>query len=355
MQYLHQTVVAVQLLFLRSDVLVNPTSFLAAGLTAVAVYRAGPEPRLAGAVPPLRGAGPALDADPAAARLHQQLRHVHGALAGAGALLPAARLRQEQPRLADRRPPRRRRSRSPASRPPGSPCPGWGWSGWRRSAGRPSGGGCAARSRRWRPAPSIFVLVGMPFLLRNVISRGYLVAPPEWQSFQLGGSATGPEHRAPPAGVQHAGARPPTADAAVPAPGPGRERPGRLVRGAGAGARVSGCPTRRSPCTRSGPGLIRHVSHRYDSNHAGLGAAFVLVTLPSLLALPFARRRLGPRWWYAVGLVVVGPELLRGAQHRQHLLGQQHPLPDRDGRRAGGARPVPVRAAAEAGRRRRWR
>ena len=30
MQYLHQTVVAVQLLFLRSDVLVNPTSFLAA-------------------------------------------------------------------------------------------------------------------------------------------------------------------------------------------------------------------------------------------------------------------------------------------------------------------------------------
>jgi hypothetical protein len=54
------------------------------------------------------------------------------------------------------------------------------------------------------------------------------------------------------------------------------------------------------------PGLIRHVSHRYDSNHAGLGAAFVLVTLPSLLALPFARRRLGPRWWYAVGLCIAG-------------------------------------------------
>ena len=53
-------------------------------------------------------------------------------------------------------------------------------------------------------------------------------------------------------------------------------------------------------------GLIRHVSHRYDSNHAGLGAAFVLVTLPSLLALPFARRRLGPRWWYAIGLALVG-------------------------------------------------
>src|SRR5262249_15139103 len=53
-------------------------------------------------------------------------------------------------------------------------------------------------------------------------------------------------------------------------------------------------------------GMIRHVSHRYDSNHAGLGAAFVLVTLPSLLALPFARRRLGPRWWDAAGLAGAG-------------------------------------------------
>src|SRR6185369_15910579 len=107
----------------------------------------------------------------------------------------------------------------------------------------------------------IFVLVGMPFLLRNVISRGYLVAPPEWQSFQLGGSATGLGFRLPdPSITVHT----------------------------------------------DWPGLIRHVSFRYDSNHAGLGAAFVLVTLPSLLALPFARRRLGPRWWYAVGLAVAG-------------------------------------------------
>ena len=38
MQYFHQTVVAVQLLFLRSDVLVNPFSFLAASMTSVAIY-----------------------------------------------------------------------------------------------------------------------------------------------------------------------------------------------------------------------------------------------------------------------------------------------------------------------------
>jgi hypothetical protein len=38
MQYLHQTVVAVQFLFLRSDVLVNPTSFVSVSLMSVAVF-----------------------------------------------------------------------------------------------------------------------------------------------------------------------------------------------------------------------------------------------------------------------------------------------------------------------------
>ena len=66
------------------------------------------------------------------------------------------------------------------------------------------------------------------------------------------------------------------------------------------------CPDPSITVHAEWPSLIRHVSHRYDSNHAGLGAGFLLVTLPSLLALPFARRRLGPRWWYAVGLAVVG-------------------------------------------------
>jgi hypothetical protein len=51
-------------------------------------------------------------------------------------------------------------------------------------------------------------------------------------------------------------------------------------------------------------GMIRHVSNRYDSNHASFGAAFVLVVLPSMLALPFVRRRLGPRWPLAAGVVV---------------------------------------------------
>ena len=81
--------------------------------------------------------------------------------------------------------------------------PGLGLSGWRRSAGAEK----AAVSRA-DDSPAVRLalttlalcaflgaLMGTPFLLRNVISRGYLLAPPRWQDFQLGGNATGFEHR----------------------------------------------------------------------------------------------------------------------------------------------------------------
>src|SRR5204863_5223069 len=53
------------------------------------------------------------------------------------------------------------------------------------------------------------------------------------------------------------------------------------------------------------PELIRHAlpQHRYDSNHASFGAAFVLVVLPSMLVLFAMRRRLGPRWPFALALI----------------------------------------------------
>src|SRR5205823_4645395 len=57
------------------------------------------------------------------------------------------------------------------------------------------------RHRSLRPVLATFGLclvlgglVGAPFLLRNVLTRGYLVAPPQWQDFQLGGSVTGLDH-----------------------------------------------------------------------------------------------------------------------------------------------------------------
>jgi hypothetical protein len=54
--------------------------------------------------------------------------------------------------------------------------------------------------------------------------------------------------------------------------------------------------------------LIRHAApgHRYDGNHAGLGAAFVLVVMPSMLAVVLRRRRLGPYWRFAIALALFG-------------------------------------------------
>jgi len=53
--------------------------------------------------------------------------------------------------------------------------------------------------------------------------------------------------------------------------------------------------------------ITRHANpaHRYDSNHASFGAAFVLVILPSMLAVLFARRQLGARWLFAVASLIV--------------------------------------------------
>jgi len=304
MQYLHQTVVAVQLLFLRSDVLVNPTSFLAVSLTAVGVFALArslgwpaPYPIFAALVPLtmpillLHASTSNFDTFTAlwlVLALYFLRRGFattsHGWLIVAAAATALAF----------------------ASKPTAwFAVPGLGLV-WFVTLGR-----AAMRGRLRRAVPAlaacavIFVLVGMPFLLRNVISRGYLVAPPEWQSFQLGGSATGPEHRVRLLAFN-------TLAIGVQLVTPPFLLPARVASGLdgwfAARAQALGyrLPDPSITVHTEWPGLIRHVSHRYDSNHAGLGAAFVLVTLPSLLALPFARRRLGPRWWYAVGLAVVG-------------------------------------------------
>ncbi len=304
MQYLHQTVVAVQLLFLRSDVLVNPMSFLAASLTAVAVFALArslgwpaPYPLFAALAPLsmpillLHAATSNFDTF-TALWLVLALYFLRRGFAGSshGWLVVAAAAT----------------ALAFASKPTAwFAVPGLGLV-WMATLGR-----SAIRGRLRRAVPTlaacavVFVLVGMPFLLRNVISRGYLVAPPEWQSFQLGGSATGPEHRARLLTFN-------TLAIGLQLVTPPFLLPARVANGLdgwfAAQAQALGyrLPDPSITVHTEWPGLIRHVSHRYDSNHAGLGAAFVLVTLPSLLALPFSRRRLGPRWWYAVGLVVVG-------------------------------------------------
>jgi 4-amino-4-deoxy-L-arabinose transferase-like glycosyltransferase len=304
MQYLHQTVVAVQLLFLRSDVLVNPTSFLAAGLTGVAIFALArslgwpaPYPLFAALVPLsmpillLHASTSNFDTFTAlwiVLALYFLRRGV--ATTSHGWLVVAATAT----------------ALTFASKPTAwFAVPGLGLL-WLATVGR-----AASRGRLRRAVPTlaacamILVLVGMPFLLRNVISRGYVVAPPRWQSFQLGGSATGPEHRARLLAFNTLaiGLQLLTPPFLLPADVANELDGWFAARAQALGYRL---PDPSITVHTEWPGLIRHVSHRYDSNHAGLGAGFVLVILPSLLALPFARRRLGPRWWYAVGLVVVG-------------------------------------------------
>jgi hypothetical protein len=304
MQYLHQTVVAVQILFLRSDVLINPTSFASAALTCVGVYVLArslrwpaPYPLFAALVPLsmpiflLHASTSNFDTF-TALWLVLALYFVRRGFATTdrGWLVVAAAAT----------------ALAFASKPTAwFAVPGLGLV-WLATVAR-----AAIRGRLPRAIPTlaacalILVLVGMPFLLRNVISRGYVVAPPQWQSFQLGGSATGPEHRLRLLAFN-------TLALGLQLVTPPILLPASVANGldgwfaARAQALSYHLPDPSITVQTEWAGMIRHVSHRYDSNHAGLGAGFVLVTLPSILALAFARRRLGPRWWYAVGLVVVG-------------------------------------------------
>jgi hypothetical protein len=304
MQYLHQTVVAVQLLFLRSDVLVNPTSFVAVSLTSLTIFALArslgwpsPYPLFAALVPLampivlLHASTSNFDTFTALWLVLALYFLRRGfAISNRGWLIVAAAAT----------------ALAFASKPTAwFAVPGLGLV-WLAAVGR-----ALTRGRLRRAMPTlaaclvIFVLVGMPFLLRNVISRGYLVAPPEWESFQLGGSTTGPAHRARLLAFN-------TFALGLQLMTPPFLLPARFEDGLdgwfAARAQALGyrLPDPSITVHQEWTGLIRHVSHRYDSNHAGLGAAFVLVTLPSILTLPFARRRLGPRWWYALGLLVVG-------------------------------------------------
>ena len=307
MQYFHQTVVAVQLLFLRSDVLVNPFSFLAASLTSAAIFALArslgwPRPYpLFAALTPLAMPIVLLHAVTSNFDTFIALWIVLAlyflrrgfALSASGWLLAAATAT----------------ALAFATKPTAwFVMPGLGLV-WLVTLGR-----AVVRRRLRRAIPTfaacavIFVLVGMPFLLRNVISRGYIVAPPEWQNFQLGeqiGAQTGPLHRLRLLGFNSLalGLQLVTPPFLLPARFEDGLDPWFTSQAQALGYRL---PDPSITVHAEWPGLIRHISHRYDSNHAGLGAGFLLVTLPSLLALPFARRRLGPRWWYAAGLAVVG-------------------------------------------------
>lgn len=144
----------------------------------------------------------------------------------------------------------------------------------------------------------VVIIVGTPFLWRNVLGEGFLIAPPDRHAnatstdhssdyrlrrLVFNGAALGLMLLTPPSLLPEA--------IALKLDGKFGER-----------MRALGftLPDPQVTPHLSWQGLIRHAHYRYDSNHASFGAAFVLVTIPGLVLLPFARRWLGPTWPFAV-------------------------------------------------------
>jgi 4-amino-4-deoxy-L-arabinose transferase-like glycosyltransferase len=309
MPYLHQLVVAIGLLFLHSDVLVNVGSFVTVGLTSAGIYALArslrfraPYPLFAALVPwsmplVLLHASTSNFDTFTAQWIVFALYFLRRGFAGTnrGWLILAA--------VAT--------GLMLATKPTAwFAVPGFGVL-WLATFARPL-------LRRWRRGARsmrtilataaiclvLGALVGTPFLLRNLLTRGYLVAPPQWQDFQLGGSVTGLDHHLRLLEFN-------TLAIGLELLAPPFLLPARVADGLDGWFAVQAqalgyhLPDPSITVHTDWTGLIRHVSHRYDSNHASFGAAFVLVTVPSLLALPFAWRRLGPCWWYAAGLAIV--------------------------------------------------
>ena len=304
LQYLHQVLVAIQLLFLRSDALVVPTSFATALLTSLASFAFA---RSLGWRAPLPLAAALLPWTMPAFLLHATAPNFD-VLTGLWLLLALYFLRRGYAATSPRWlvPAAAATGLALATKPTfWFAAPGLGLV-WLLVFARPLTHGARPRGGAARVAAVALTcalvvgVLGLPFLVRNRLTRGYLFSPPELQEYMTGsrldlrdrldllafnGLAFGYQLLAPPFLL-------PAATAA------GLDESFRLR------ARALGfeLPDARLTVHPDWTDLIRHAhpAHRYDSNHASFGAAFVLVVVPSLLALPFARRRLGPRWPFAL-------------------------------------------------------
>jgi hypothetical protein len=147
--------------------------------------------------------------------------------------------------------------------------------------------------------------IGLPYLVRNALVEGTLFGPAEFRTYLMG-DLTPPERLRLLAFNSLAfGYQLVTPPSLMPREmaAASNDRFAWLAQSVG-----FSLPDMRLTPQENWSELIRHAlpQHRYDSNHASFGAAFVLVVLPSMLVLPFMRRRLGPRWLFAVGLVIFG-------------------------------------------------
>ena len=150
----------------------------------------------------------------------------------------------------------------------------------------------------------LVVVVGTPFLWHNAVARGYLIAPAANREIGTAGGATlGDRFRLLGFGSAVLGLELLTPPFLLP-----RATAEGLDDQLGATMRSLGVRL-PDPILTPHAGwdeLIRHVSHRYDANHAGFGAAFPLLIVPALALAPFAGRRLGPRRVYGLAVAFLG-------------------------------------------------
>ena len=334
LQYLPQVTAAIQFVFLRSDVLVNVFSFLAASMASLGIYAFARSLLPSGEPRPWLALGAALlPFSMPMVLLHAStsnfdvfeglwllyalyfLRRGYAATSPrwlAAAALATALALATKPTFWFAAPGLGllwvwtfARAWRPSPPNPLSRAPGEGESPLSRAPGE--GPGVRASRPRVRASlvsVALVLIVGTPFLWRNLIGNGFLIAPAAEREFGTGTGAA-PADRARLLAFNSGALG--LALLAPPILLP-RETAEGLDDWFASRARALGV---RLPDPALTPlaewdGLIRHVSHRYDSNHAGFGAAFPLVLVPALLLVPFAGRRLGPRRRFALAAAFLG-------------------------------------------------
>jgi hypothetical protein len=298
----HQVLVSIQILFLRSDVLVVPTSFLTGIAVSIAVFAFARSLGWRGHLP--LGAALVLWTMPAFL-LHVSTTNFD-ILTGLWLVLTLYFLRRGYA-AADLR--------------------------WIAAAALATGLGLATkltfvfavpalavvwfatfarallRGRRLRAAQLVAAAViavstiGLPFLLRNVVVQGYLLGPPQLEAYISGNLSPAERLRALAFNLLALGFELVTPPFLLPPEKAERLNASFVSRASALGFTL---PDPKLTSAVDLQSIIRHAlpEHRYDSNHASFGAAFVLVILPSMLAVGFARRPLGARWLFAMACLV---------------------------------------------------
>jgi hypothetical protein len=297
----HQTLVAMQLLFLHSDILVVPMSFLTGLAVSVGIFAFARSLRWPAPLPLVAAL---LPWTMPAFLLHSSASNFD-ILTGLWLLLAFYFLRRGYA-ATDRRwlaAAALATALALATKPTfwfGAPALGICWL---LTLLRPLWKHRVAQSAKMAGVAAVIVVaIGTPFLIRNVLIQRTLLGPPELSTFLIGemslpdrfqllafnSLALGYQLVTPPSLMSRES-------------GLGlNDRFARMAQSYG-----FDLPDDRLTPMPGWSELIRHAlpGHRYDNNHASFGAAFVLVVLPSMLVVFAMRRRLGPRWPFSLAPV----------------------------------------------------